>query len=188
MKRSFGALRIALIDVVAALALCGATLASAQTGAGASPQNYPKLKPGLWEVTTNLSRQDGQPPRVTSMCLDATVQQELYRMSTGAMANMCSQHDLKFAGNTLTSTSTCEFNGTKMQSKAVMVVTGDTSYHSEAHTTFDPPMRGMKEASTTIDGKHVGPCKPGQKPGDVILPGGQTMNFRQMQIPPGPKG
>ena len=41
-------------------------------------------------------------------------------------------------------------------------------------------MNGMKESSTVIDGKHVGACKPGQQPGDMTLPTGQTINIRQM--------
>jgi hypothetical protein len=41
--------------------------------------------------------------------------------------------------------------------------------------TFDPPLKGMKESSTIIDGKHVGACKPGQQPGDMTLPSGQTI-------------
>jgi len=153
-------------------------------GAAAAADDFPKLKAGLWEVTTTTTRREGQgAPKGITMCLDATVQQEMYKMSTGVMSGMCSKHDLKYSGNTLTSVSTCEMNGTKMESKAVMTVTGDTAYHTEAHTTFDPPMKsGAKEATNVIDGKHVGPCKPGQQPGDMIMPGGQTVNIRQMMM------
>ena len=31
-----------------------------------------------------------------------------------------------------------------------------------------------------IEGRHVGACKPGQRPGDMTLPNGQTMNIRAM--------
>ena len=41
-------------------------------------------------------------------------------------------------------------------------------------------MLNMKEMKTSIDAKWVGPCKPGQQPGDVTLETGQTINIKQM--------
>lgn len=158
--------------------LIGLALLAAASAAGA--QDFPKLKPGLWEVTTTSNRREGAAPRPTSMCLDDSVQQDMYRMSTGMMAGMCSKHDIKVAGGKVTSEAICDLGGTKMQSRAVMTLTGNTAYRTEAHATFDPPMMGTRESTTVIEGKHVGACKPGQKPGDMILPGGQTMNMRQM--------
>ena len=80
----------------------------------------------------------------------------------------------------MTTSANCDLGVTRMQSQSVMTLVGNTAYHTEAHATFDPPMNGMKESNTLIDGKHVGACKPGQQPGDMTLPGGQTINIRQM--------
>jgi hypothetical protein len=148
--------------------------------AAASPQDFPKLKPGLWEVSMMAAGRDGQPPRVTMMCLDDSVQQDMYRMSTGMMAGMCSRHDIKVAGNKVTTIANCDLGVTKLQSQSVMTLAGNTAYHTEAHAMFDPPMNGAKESTTIIDGKHLGACKPGQQPGDMTLPGGQTVNVRQL--------
>ena len=38
----------------------------------------------------------------------------------------------------------------------------------------------MKDAATTVDAKHAGPCKPGQKPGDITTAAGQTINIRTL--------
>jgi hypothetical protein len=154
-------------------------LACLAAAASVPAQEFPKLKPGLWEVSMASARRDGQPPRLTMMCLDDSVQQEMYRMSTGMMSGMCSKHDIKVAGNRVTTQANCDLGITKMQSQAVMTLTGNVAYHTEAHATFDPPMNGAKESTTIIDGKHVGPCKAGQQPGDMTLPGGQTINVRQ---------
>ena len=43
-------------------------------------------------------------------------------------------------------------------------------------------MMGTRESTTVIEGRHVGACKPGQQPGDMILPGGQTVNIRQLMM------
>ena len=156
----------------------GFALLAAAAAAGA--EDFPKLKSGLWEMTTTSSRAHGQPGRTTALCLDATVQQDMYRMSMGMMSGMCSRHDFKFSGSKVTTEATCDVGGTKMQSKTVMTLSGDTAYRTEAHATFDPPMMGNRESDTVIEGRHVGACKPGQKPGDMTLPGGQTVNIRQM--------
>jgi len=146
----------------------------------AAAQDFPKLKAGLWEMTTASANSDSREPRLTTMCLDDSVQQDMYRMSTGLMSGMCSRHDLDISGNKVTSNAVCDLGGTKMQSRSVMTLTGNTAYRTEAHATFDPPMMGAKESSTVIQGRHVGACKPGQQPGDMTLPGGGKMNIRQL--------
>lgn len=155
-------------------------LLAAATAAAA--QDFPKLKPGLWQMTTTSARRDGHAPQPTSMCLDDSVQQDMFRMSTGLMMGMCSKHDIKVAGSKLTAAATCDLGGTKMQSRAVMTLSGNTAYRTEAHATFDPPMMGTRESTTVTEGRHVGACKPGQRPGDMILPGGQAVNIRQLMM------
>ena len=38
--------------------------------------------------------------------------------------------------------------------------------------------RRTTESDSVIEGRHVGACKPGQQPGDMTLPNGQTINIR----------
>ena len=156
------------------------TLALLAVAAVAGAQGFPKLKAGLWEVTTATAQSGAQAPRLTTMCLDDSVQQAMYKMSTGMMSGMCSKHDIKVTAGKVTTHANCDLGVTRMQSQSVMTLTGNSAYHTEAHATFDPPMNGMKESNTVIDGKHVGACKPGQQPGDMTLPGGNTINIRQM--------
>jgi len=156
----------------------GAALLAAATAVTAADE-FPKLKAGLWEVNMTNGKGDGRPPRLSTMCLDDSVQREMYRMSTGMAAGMCSKHELKVTGNRVTTIANCDLGVTKMQSQAVMTLSGNTAYHTEARATFDPPLNGAKESTTVIDGKYVGACKPGQQPGDMTLPGGQTVNVRQ---------
>lgn len=162
-----------------------AALLFAVATAAAAADDFPKLKPGLWQTTTSTARSPGRTPAMSTLCLDESVQQQMYKMSMGMMSNMCSKYDLKNVGGKMTSDMVCDLGGTKMQSKSVMTFTGNTAYHTEAHSTFDPPMNGMKESTTIIEGKYVGPCNPGQQPGDMTLPNGTKMNIRQMM---GPKG
>jgi hypothetical protein len=47
-------------------------------------------------------------------------------------------------------------------------MTGNTASHSEGHTTYDPPVRGMSESTMIMDQKYVGACPAGVEPGDMI--------------------
>jgi hypothetical protein len=48
------------------------------------------------------------------------------------------------------------------------------------HSTFEPPLQGRKEMRQTIEARWLGPCKPGQKPGDVFVEGMGGMNINEM--------
>lgn len=152
-------------------------------------QDYPKLKPGLWEMERAAEGQPPQPGK-TTMCLDDTVQREMFDMSAGAMKGMCSKHDFKLSGNRGTGDFVCNMGGSTMHSKSTMTLSGDTGYRTEIDTTYDPPFMGHAHAKTVITAHNVGPCKPGQRPGDMTLPGGQTINMRDAmhggQGPPPP--
>ena len=59
-----------------------------------------------------------------------------------------------------------------------MTITGDTGYRTEVDTTFDPPLMDQSKTHSVLEARHTGACKPGQRPGDVTLPNGQTLNMR----------
>ena len=149
------------------------------TSCAATAQDFPKLKPGLWEMTNTMSRTPQQPMK-TAVCLDASLQQEMIRMSTGMMQGLCNKHDVKVVGNKVSVDMVCKMGDSMMTSKSVMTMTGDTAYRTQAHATFNPPFMGSSESDNTIEGRYLGACKPGQQPGDVTMPNGQTMNIRNL--------
>lgn len=153
-------------------------LLCAGIAASATAQDYPKLKPGLWEMDREMQAGPAQMNRM-SICLDDTVQKEMFDMGAGAMQGMCSKHDFKFSGNRATGDFVCDFGGSRMHSTSTMTLTGNTAYRTEIHTTYDPPFMGQKENTTVLNARHAGACKPGQRPGDMLLPNGQTMNVRE---------
>ena len=62
-----------------------------------------------------------------------------------------------------------------------------SNYRGDIKTTYSPPMHGMKDSAMVITAKWLGPCKPGMKPGDVVMqgmpgmPGGMKFNPADMQ-------
>lgn len=145
----------------------------------ASAQDFPKLRPGLWEMSTSSNKAPGI-KTTSTLCLDASLQKDMVRMSSGMMAGMCSKSELKAVGNTFVGEAVCNLGGSTMKSRSVMTLKGDTSYRTEAHATFDPPFSGQTVNDTIIEGRHLGACKPGQQPGDLTMPTGQTINIRNV--------
>jgi hypothetical protein len=152
-------------------------------------QDFPKLKSGLWEMSNTMPGRPGA-PMTSTICLDASLQQDVLKLSSGMMQGMCSRHELKVSGNKVTGDVVCKMGDSTMKSRAVMPMTGDTAYRTVAHTTFDPPFGVMATTDTVIEGRYVGACRPGQKPGDMTTPTGQTINIRAMMSgsgkPPAP--
>jgi hypothetical protein len=153
----------------------------------AAAQDYPKLKPGLWEMERASDRPGGPPNRAT-MCLDNSVEKEMFDMGAGAMKGMCSKHDFKLSGNRGTGDFVCDMGGSTMHSKSTMTLDGNRAYRTEIDTTYDPPFMGHANTKTVITARNVGPCKPGQRPGDLVMPNGQTMNMRDVMNGTRPPG
>lgn len=145
----------------------------------ASGAEIPNLKPGLWEVVRTSNEQPDK-KHVTTMCLDAELQAQMQEFGMGVAKDMCSQTDRKMEGNRLLVNATCNLGVSTMKSQSVMTFVNDRSYHSEMSASYDPPFMNMSQTKGTMDGKWVGACKPGQKPGDITLESGQTINLRAM--------
>jgi hypothetical protein len=161
----------------------------------AAAQDFPKLKPGLWEMQRVVDPPPAtgngrpMPAERTSMCLDDSVQREMFSMASGAMQGACSKHDFKLNGNRMTGDVVCSMGGSTMRSKSLMVLDGNSAYRTDIDTTYDPPFMGLSHTKMTIAARNVGPCKPGQRPGDLVMPNGRTMNMRDMMNgPPGAHG
>ena len=142
----------------------------------AAAQEYPKLRAGLWELKrTSNGTGDARPMQ---MCIDESTQRQMWDMGIGTMKGMCSKHEFKLSGDRGTGDFVCNIGGSTMRSRSVMKLTGDTAYRTEIDTTFDPPMQGQSASRSVIEARYTGACKPGQRPGDVTLPNGQTINLR----------
>src|SRR5438132_13761975 len=102
-------------------------------------------------MTTANSRNKDRPAQKSAICLDASLQQDMIRMSTGMMQGMCSKLDTKYVGNTFTGEATCNLGASTMKSKSVMTMFGYTAYRTEAHASFDPPMGGTTQSEPVIE-------------------------------------
>jgi hypothetical protein len=138
----------------------------------------PKRKSGLWEM--NMSNSQDKSGRTMQMCVDEKTDQLMARQAAGMGKPTCSKNDMHKEGGKIIGESVCTLGKSTATTRSVFTGKFDSAYRVESKTTYNPPMMGMTENSSVIDAKWTGPCEPGQKPGDMIMPGMGTMNMNEM--------
>jgi len=148
------------------------------TSAQAAPNDMPARKPGLWEIKMQVP---GMPqPMLSQHCIDEKTDNMLQQQGQSQARQQCSKNSMHKEGNKIILESVCKFDGTTATTKAVFSGDFSRNYRGEINTTYAPPMHGMKFSQQTLEGKWLGACKAGQKPGDVIMPGMGSMNLNEM--------
>jgi hypothetical protein len=168
--------RFARLRAFAIAALGIVTFAAA---VDADAQGAPKRKPGLWQQSISHSAQ-GVPPTSMQMCTDEKTDDLIANRAAGNEKQQCTQQSVKREGNAYVVEAVCKDGKTTVRTRGVFSGDFNTRYTGEMRSTFDPPMHGMKEMTQKMEARWVGPCKPGQKPGDVVVEGMGTMNMNQM--------
>ncbi len=140
--------------------------------------DVPKRKSGLWEMTTSGSQAKGS--YAMQMCIDEKTDDILRDRASGQAKQSCSKSDMRREGDRIVFDSVCTFSGSTATTHGVLTGKFDSAYRMESKSTYEPPLMGKKEGAMTIDAKWVGPCKPEQKPGDMVMPGMGAMNMDEM--------
>ena len=161
------------------LALCS-YLALALLGmASAQAEDLPVRKAGLWEM--KMVRTGSPMPEMTMQhCTDESVDKEMNSNISPMAKQICSKQDIQKTATGYVSDSVCNVAGISTTSHAE--ITGDFSsaytVKSTSHMQGGPAGAGGHDATTTIEAKWLGACKPDQKPGDIVMPGGFKMNVK----------
>lgn len=137
---------------------------------GITYADMPKRKPGLWEIKMTTSMSPGA-PSVSQHCIDAKTDDMMQQRTQGMDQKACSKNSVRREGGKVIAESVCKFGETTATTKVVFSGDYSSRYRGDIHSTYSPPMRGMKESHSTLEAKWLGVCKAGQKPGDVIMPG-----------------
>jgi hypothetical protein len=170
--------------IFAALVLAGVT-----TSMAACAVDLPQRKPGLWQVTTTSPGRD-MPPRVVQMCMDASTDAAMTSLGTAMAGGVCSRNEITRAGATVTTVSVCKVGQTQAASQAVTRFMGDSAYHTDIKSSFDPPVMGQATAVLAQDAKWTGACPAGMQPGDLVMANGMKLNIKTImggQAPAAPR-
>ena len=141
----------------------------------------PKRKSGLWEINI---RNEGSPNMgPMQQCIDQNTD-NLMQQKAKEQKQDCSVMEVKQSGTKVSIHSVCKMEGTTATTDGVFEGSFDSSYKGTMKTRFQPPMHGMSESNMTLDARWLGPCKPGQKPGDMIMPNMGNINVNEMMNDP----
>ena len=136
----------------------------------------PPRKPGLWLIVMDRPGRS-MPPNEMKSCIDANTDAEMFKMGMASVQSICSHMESHRDGDVFTTIAVCKISETEMTSRSVSHFTGDTAYHSDIVTKYDPPMMGRSESVMAQDAKWTGPCPPDMQPGDVVMGNGMKTNL-----------
>jgi uncharacterized protein DUF3617 len=146
--------------------VCGLLL----TGAvgDATSETPPRRKSGLWEIKTTVSN---SPREFTGqICVDQN-SDDLWTDGVKSGDQMtCSKNTVRKEGSDWVSESVCQVESSTATTRAVFTGNFESNYRVESKSSYVPPLMGIKEGTTVIDAKWLGPCEPGQTLGDVVVP------------------
>lgn len=143
----------------------------------------PTRKPGLWEVKM-IS--DNRAALVVQQCVDEATDQMLLQSAGPISVAACTKRDVQKSSDAFTVDSTCTVGGKPATAHAVISGSLDSLYTMNVTTKGEDVQAGL---SMTLTGQWAGPCPSGQKPGDVIMPGGVKVNIPELQKrAPAPSG
>ena len=158
---------------IASLAACGFLLAA---GAAMADTPLPHQKLGLWQqvITTSGKNISDQ------VCLDPASEEKLSALRSQFSNTSCRSTQVNHNRDGWSIDSTCEpRKGWKTTSH--IVVTGDfnSKFTAVINSTTTGAAFGAANGThqTTLVSTWLGPCKPGQRGGDVIMSNGMKINI-----------
>ena len=170
------------------LCLCACALA---LPASAAAEDLPVRKAGLWEM--KIVRTGAKLPDMTMQhCTDATTDKDMNNSVSPIAKQICSKQDIVKTATGYVSNSVCTVGGVSMTSHAEIVGDFNSAYTvtSKSHSDKGPTGAPL-DTTTTIEAKWLGACKPDQKPGDIVMPGGFKLNVKDAEklkgLVPAPK-
>ena len=147
--------------------------------AAAASFDAPKRKSGLWDI--KISSGQAQGAHAMQQCIDEKTDDLMKNEMGGNQKPQCSKNEMRKEGDRIIAESVCKVQNSTATTRAVFTGHFDSAYKADIKSTYEPPMAGMKESSTVIEAKWLGPCKAGQKPGDIVMPGMPNINIDEMK-------
>jgi hypothetical protein len=147
----------------------------------ASAAELPTRKAGLWEM--KIVRTGGKLPEITMQhCTDATTDKEMNNQVSPIAKQICSKQDVVKNATGYVSDSVCTVAGVGMTTHAEIVGDFNSAYTVTSKSHLDKgPSGNPVDTVTTIEAKWLGDCKPDQKPGDIVMPGGFKLNVKDAE-------
>lgn len=150
----------------------------------AQAADLPKRKSGLWEIRSQMAGMpaSAQMQGPIQMCVDQNSDNVMQDKSKAKMD--CPVMDVRHGAGQTTMHMVCRHNGVTNTTDGVFTGDFESGYKSDMTIRYEPAQHGMKEMKMTQEARWLGPCKPGQRPGDILVPGMPRMNMQDMMNDP----
>lgn len=133
--------------------------------ANALSDEIPKRKPGLWEIKGTIEGMPDMGPVLE--CVDQNTDNILQQGKMEEEAE-CKAPIVKRSGDKITIHTECRLDDDMFTSTDYTLQGSfDSAYHGTAISQIKSP-QDTRKTTFTINARWTGPCKAGQKPGDVI--------------------
>lgn len=142
----------------------------------------PVRKPGLWEM--KMVSTVGSPSPGVSMqhCTDESADKAMSMSISPTSNEVCSKQDIQKTATGYVIDSVCSMSGISMASHSEITGDFNSAYTLKSTSHSQHGASGVPHDITmTIEAKWLGACKPDQKPGDIVMPGGFKMNFKDAE-------
>lgn len=157
------------------------SFACVAAASAASLDDIPNRKPGLWEIKM-MSADARMPQQTMQQCTDASTDADMRTTFSPMAKEMCSQQNMQKTATGYSIDATCNFHGIASTSHTDISGDFNSAYTVKVSTTQSSGPAGVAQAGDmTMNATWVGPCKDGQKAGDIIMPGGIKMNVNDMK-------
>jgi hypothetical protein len=143
--------------------------------------DLPIRKAGLWEI--KLAKTGSPLPDMTMQhCTDETIDRDMNNMVSPMAKQICSKQDIQKTATGYVSDSLCSVAGVSIASHSEINGDFNSAYTVTTTSHSDLGSKGTpRDTVTRIEAKWLGACKPDQKPGDIVMPGGGfKLNVKDM--------
>jgi hypothetical protein len=159
----------------------GLCLLAAAPADNALADDLPIRKAGLWEI--KMARTGSPLPEMTMQhCTDETTDKDMNNMVSPMAKQICSKQDIQKTATGYLTDSLCSVGGVSIASHSEINGDFNSAYTVTTTSHSDLGSKGTpRDTVTKIEAKWLGACKPDQKPGDIVMPGGGfKLNVKDM--------
>jgi hypothetical protein len=137
----------------------------------ARAEELPLRKAGLWEM--KIAKVGSQLPEMTMQhCTDQTTDKDMANSVSPLAKQICTKQDVVKTATGYMTDSVCTVAGVSMTSHSDITGDFNSAYSVTTKAHLDKGPEQLRDTTTRIEAKWLGDCKPGQKPGDIVMPGG----------------
>jgi uncharacterized protein DUF3617 len=122
------------------------------------------------------------PDMTMQHCTDPTTDKEMSNLVSPLAKQICSKQEVVKTATGYFSESVCTVSGVSMTTHAEIVGDFDAGYTVTSKSHADKGPNGAPlDTITTIEARWVGACRPDQKAGDIVMPGGFKLNVKDAE-------